>query len=169
MRLGTPSLLSGSVYLKLTFPEQFLAAPVWTSSLLSHSHCAVPVLPKAAGWCPAPPNEVHRNRPSINYRHTHTHTSCLGKVTCSCFGFFSLSFPVLYPPYFSNKSKNLFEREDSLEINKHVAVKKDVSGREKTHMGLRTSIFIFCLGVLSPWRMTAMTQRSSILNREGGS
>lgn len=28
-------------------------------------------------------------------------------VTCSCFGFFSFSFPVLYPPYFSNRSKNL--------------------------------------------------------------
>ena len=27
--------------------------------------------------------------------------------TCSCFGFFSFSFPVLYPPYFSNRSKNL--------------------------------------------------------------
>lgn len=33
-------------------------------------------------------------------------------------------------------------------------------------MGLRTSIFIFCLGVRSPWRMTAMTQRSSILEEE---
>lgn len=29
--------------------------------------------------------------------------------TCSCFGFFSFSLPVLYPPYFSNRSKNLWE------------------------------------------------------------
>lgn len=28
-------------------------------------------------------------------------------LTCSCFGFLSFSFPVLYPPYFSNSSKNL--------------------------------------------------------------
>lgn len=34
---------------------------------------------------------------------------------------------------------------------------------ETTYIGLRTSIFIFCLGVRSPCLITAMTQRSSIL------
>lgn len=34
-----------------------------------------------------------------------------------------------------------------------------------THRGCLTSIFIFCFGVRSPWRMMAMTQRSSILER----
>ena len=34
-----------------------------------------------------------------------------------------------------------------------------------SHSGCRTSIFIFCLGVRSPWRIIAMTQRSSILKK----
>lgn len=33
-------------------------------------------------------------------------------VTCSCFGFFSFNLPVLYPPYFSNRSKNLKKRDE---------------------------------------------------------
>lgn len=41
--------------------------------------------------------------------------------------------------------------------------KQEGNDKEKTYMGLRTSIFIFCLGVRSPCRITAMTQRSSIL------
>jgi hypothetical protein len=32
-----------------------------------------------------------------------------------------------------------------------------------TYFGCRTSTFIFCLGVRSPWRMTATTHRNSIL------
>lgn len=36
------------------------------------------------------------------------------------------------------------------------------------YRGCLTSIFIFCLGVRSPWRMMAMTQRSSILWQEEG-
>lgn len=35
---------------------------------------------------------------------------------------------------------------------------------QETYRGCLTSIFIFCFGVRSPWRMMAMTQRSSILN-----
>ena len=34
-----------------------------------------------------------------------------------------------------------------------------------SYSGCRTSIFIFCLGVRSPWRMIAMTHRSSILKK----
>lgn len=101
-------------------------------------------------------------------------------VTCSCFGFFSFNLPVLYPPYFSNRSKNLNE-EDEYNCKLHGAGRhfllkgtnlmlcrfnpKGDRDTEGTHMGLRTSIFIFCLGVRSPWRMTAMTQRSSILEQ----
>lgn len=31
-------------------------------------------------------------------------------LTCSCFGFFNFSLPVLYPPYFLNNSKKLFRQ-----------------------------------------------------------
>lgn len=37
-------------------------------------------------------------------------------VTCSCFGFFSFILPVLYPPYFSNRSKNLNKEDEYIRI-----------------------------------------------------
>lgn len=46
----------------------------------------------------------------------------------------------------------------------HDTVPEATSG----YLGCFTSIFIFCLGVRSPCRITAITQRSSILRERAG-
>lgn len=158
------------LYSSLTFPEQSSAAPVWTSSLLSHSHCVVPVLPTAAVWCPAPPVEVKELPNTLQ-----TFTGCWSKSYILHYSFLPaavLAFWVLISQFcilrifqtdqrtwIYQKKKKQFNHMHSIWLCSNL----EVVNIEMTHMGLRTSIFIFCFGVRSPCRMTAMTQRSSIL------